>query len=436
MPRFASSRMLVLLGAIAMMLPLTALPASAHTHNYDAVIDITFPVDGPVDYTNDYYSSRSRGAHGATDIGRADAYGLNVHAAVGGTVTFMTGTTSAVPSYGYMIRIAGDDGRQYNYIHLGRQNGPPTEAYAPGISTGTRVERGQHIGYLGHSGNAHSSWPHLHFEIVESGITGGDGTDRRNPYNSLVDAQRRGDVPGAAATSGIEGVPDGALPVPGDWNGDGATQAGWFYDGDFYLPAGTQGQTISFRYGRAGDRPVSGDWNGNGRDGIGVFRDGRWFVRNALSAGPSFRHFRYGRAGDQPVAGDWNATGTDGVGVFRDGMWYVRNPLSGGPSWRHWRYGRAGDTAIAGDWLDVGRDGVGVVRDGTWFLRGHLKRGRSHYHYDYGRATDTPIAGDWNGSGVATSGIIRDDHWRMTNHLPARAPDEAYTYHLGSSRPE
>ena len=190
-------RLCTILCVLGVLVPLTALPASASTDHYDAVLDITFPVDGPVNFTNDYYGSRSRGSHGATDLGRSDAYGLPVHAAMGGTVTFMTGMSSTVPSYGYMIRIAGDDGRDYAYVHLGRQDGPPSEAYAPGMHSGARVERGQHIGFVGHSGNASASWPHLHFEIHDDEVTDPYGDQRRNPFASLQDAEARDDYPGS-----------------------------------------------------------------------------------------------------------------------------------------------------------------------------------------------------------------------------------------------
>jgi acid phosphatase type 7 len=230
-------------------------------------------------------------------------------------------------------------------------------------------------------------------------------------------------LPLAAATPAIAAaVPAGSVPVSGDWNGDGATQPGWFHDGRFYLAVHDDGPLISFRYGRLGDRPVAGDWNGSGVDGVGVFRDGQWYLRNDLSSGPSWRHLRYGRAGDQPVAGDWNRTGRDGIGVFRSGYWYVRNRLSDGPSWRHFRYGRAGDRAVTGDWQRLGRDGVGVVREGTWYLRSHLEEGPSTYHYPYGRARDLPVTGDWNGDGRTTSGVVRREEWRLTDHVPARSP--------------
>ena len=229
------SRAAVVLLALGLLLPAVAVPAAAGPA-YDDPVDITFPVDGHVTYTDDYDSPRSRGAHGATDLGHPDAYGLPVHAAVGGTVTWITGEDGDPPSYGYMIRIAGDDGRDYAYIHLGRQDGPPSEAYADGITSGVRVERGEHIGYLGHSGNAHPDWPHLHFEIHDDEVTDPYGDPRRNPYTSLVAAEERGDYPGAIQTAvpgpfddvagdhphvtGIEAVVDADLTV--GCNGDGS----------------------------------------------------------------------------------------------------------------------------------------------------------------------------------------------------------------------
>ena len=164
---------------------------------YDEAIDLTFPVGGPNSFIDDYHFCRG-GAncprrHRATDI--MAPYGATVYAAMGGTITFITGLDGNPPSYGYMISIAGDDGRRYSYIHLGRQDLGPEEAYAPGLAKGDRVERGQAIGTNGCSGNASCTAPHLHFEIEDRSLTDPYGTHRMNPYASLVAARARGDLP-------------------------------------------------------------------------------------------------------------------------------------------------------------------------------------------------------------------------------------------------
>ena len=54
-----------------------------------------------------------------------------------------------------------------------------------GLTVGSRVRAGQVIAYMGDSGNAEASVPHLHFEIRRPDRT------PANPYPSLVAAQRR-----------------------------------------------------------------------------------------------------------------------------------------------------------------------------------------------------------------------------------------------------
>lgn len=209
--------------------PLSPLAAGAEEAlPHEQVVDITFPTDPRATYTNDYDSPRSRGSHGATDL--IGEKGWGVHAAVGGTVTWAPGSDgSAMPSYGYMVRIKGTDGRKYSYVHLNNDTpgtddgeGGAEHAYAPGIVEGAEVTRGQLIGYLGDSGNAESSSPHLHFEIEDATVTDPDGTNRINPYFSLKDAEARDDYPvmnSAAAPVGARSVddscPDGEVPAHG-----------------------------------------------------------------------------------------------------------------------------------------------------------------------------------------------------------------------------
>ncbi|HVE76965.1 MAG TPA: M23 family metallopeptidase, partial [Actinomycetota bacterium] len=89
-----------------------------------------------------------------------------------------------------MLTIRDSAGWQYTYVHVNNDSpgtddnaNPAQWIFTPGISLGATVTAGQHIGYLGDSGNAESSSPHLHFEIRRP-----DGT-YLNPYSSLRLAQ-------------------------------------------------------------------------------------------------------------------------------------------------------------------------------------------------------------------------------------------------------
>jgi hypothetical protein len=75
-------------------------------------------------------------------------------------------------SSGNSLYLKGDDGWYYCYLHInnddpGTDNGANQfkHAYAPGLKTGSRVLKGDLLGYLGDSGNAESTGAHLHFEI-------------------------------------------------------------------------------------------------------------------------------------------------------------------------------------------------------------------------------------------------------------------------------
>lgn len=202
--RASAQRRLVVAFTVVAALAVVVLPPpapAAASSDYQQVVDITFPLaEGTaVRYSDDYDAKRgSTRHHQATDL--MVAMGTPVHAAMGGTVRWMSGDpVTGPPSYGWMIRIAGDDGRDYAYVHLGRQDGPWEEAYAKGIVPGAQVERGQLIGWAGCSGSATcGGGEHLHFEIHDQNVR--DPYDyhdheRINPYWSLRDAERRGDYP-------------------------------------------------------------------------------------------------------------------------------------------------------------------------------------------------------------------------------------------------
>ncbi|MEN8114547.1 MAG: M23 family metallopeptidase [Actinomycetota bacterium] len=101
------------------------------------------------------------------------------------------------------VEITGVDGWYTRYVHLNNDTpGYDDEVYScipDGIETGGWVEAGELIGWIGDSGNAETTPPHLHFEIrTPSGLP-------VDPYRSLKKAEKiffyrvDGDDPVAAA---------------------------------------------------------------------------------------------------------------------------------------------------------------------------------------------------------------------------------------------
>lgn len=116
----------------------------------------------------------------------------------------------------------------------------------------------------------------------------------------------------------------GAIPVTGDWNGDGITNIGIFQDGRWILDTDGDGRltasdVVIESFGRAGDLPVVGDWNGDGVDDLGVWRNGIFYLDTdgdrQLTARD--RTIALGQPGDIPIAGDFNGDGRTDVGVYR-----------------------------------------------------------------------------------------------------------------------
>lgn len=107
-----------------------------------------FPVAGPNEYIDSWGFPRSGGRrHKGTDI--MAAAGTPVVAVRDGVVT--SGSSGLG---GITLWLETDDGTRYYYAHL------------QSIEVGSgRVSTGQVIGYVGSTGNASASAPHLHFEI-------------------------------------------------------------------------------------------------------------------------------------------------------------------------------------------------------------------------------------------------------------------------------
>jgi putative cell wall-binding protein len=147
--------------------PITEVPMPDHT--------IVFPVAGEVDWTDTYGAPRSGGrTHEGQDL-MGDKMQQLV-ATDDGEITYLKRDGSLA---GHMLELTAEDGWVYTYLHLnndtpGTDDGLATEdqVFGPGIELGAEVKAGQLLGYLGDSGNAEGTAPHLHFEMeTPEGVT-------------------------------------------------------------------------------------------------------------------------------------------------------------------------------------------------------------------------------------------------------------------------
>jgi murein DD-endopeptidase MepM/ murein hydrolase activator NlpD len=146
---------------------------------------LAIPVAGvkPGELIDTYTQARAGGQriHDAIDIMAAE--GTPVIAAAPGKVEklFFSNGGGGITAY-----VRSDDGRWiYYYAHL--------LSYAPGLAEGQRMQRGQLIGRVGHTGNANPAGPHLHFAIfrMNPGERWWQGTPI-NPYPLLAGKPPRG----------------------------------------------------------------------------------------------------------------------------------------------------------------------------------------------------------------------------------------------------
>ena len=135
---------------------------------YKVVKRLVFPVVGAARYHSGFGDCRDNCAreHHGVDIFTYGWKGQPIVAAHDGVVTKVTYNEG---NPGCAVRIKGRDRWETRYYHLNNDIPGTDEIGAPcpvpGIEVGTEVVAGQIIGYMGDSGNAETTPPHLHFEL-------------------------------------------------------------------------------------------------------------------------------------------------------------------------------------------------------------------------------------------------------------------------------
>jgi hypothetical protein len=160
-----------------------------------------FPVYGEHRFSDDYGAPRQdTGAHEGNDV--FAKWGTPVVAVADGRL-YRVGTRK-VPGNRLWLRAKGGD--TFFYAHL--------SAFAHDARNGAEVKAGDVVGFVGSTGDAEQTPPHLHFEIHPR-----DG-DPVNPYPFLRAWDERRDVPGAAWLTQYgkdPGARPGALVVVRDY---------------------------------------------------------------------------------------------------------------------------------------------------------------------------------------------------------------------------
>lgn len=148
----------------------SGLPAQQQLRNTAMPKNLPIPVDGisRKQLRDTWGASRSSGrTHEGIDI--MAPTGTKVFAATDGIISSLKGNNLG----GTVIWKIGPSGTWHYYAHLDR--------HKRGLKEGDYVRQGEHIGYVGYSGNASKSAPHLHYGIY----LGGKGRSATNPYPYL-----------------------------------------------------------------------------------------------------------------------------------------------------------------------------------------------------------------------------------------------------------
>jgi hypothetical protein len=218
----------------------TAIAAAPQIERYP----LTFPVDGPHSFTDDFGAPRSEGRlHQGNDL-FADKMTPVVAAADGSILRISYGERA-----GRYIVLEHEDGWLSYYIHLNNDT-PGTddglyEEWPAGITKGAAVAAGDLLGYVGDSGNAEDTPAHLHFELH---------TPQGEPVNPFPHLLAAAGAPESVVEDALE-TAYGALPatdgtaVIGQFDPGGGFAAGvWAHEDHVYL--GT--------WGRPNQCPASG----------------------------------------------------------------------------------------------------------------------------------------------------------------------------------
>ena len=419
----------------------------------------TFPIPAPhdVSFSDSWHACRDgcRRQHKGNDLMAAE--GTPMVAVESGVIARVDDRDDS--NGGLSVWLRGESGVAYYYAHNS----------ANLVVPGQPVARGQVIARVGHTGNARTTPPHIHFQVNTCGelssvepctvdphedlrswpqelIDGGaDAVGVYTPTDATFRLRTDGGSALPPATFGSAG--DGDRPVAGDWDGDGRDTLGVFQPDNaaFLLRDDAGAAPAPVPNGQPGDLPVVGDWDGDGRDSVGSYRPTTATFLLHDESGRALPPVPFGTpvAGAEPAVGPAAVPGADevaGPGVDLAAVARAAGPPI--PALRAIFPDPPADpdpaataaaaepqvVPVAGDWDGDRRDTVALFRaaDASFVVRD--ESGTARPPVPYGRPGDLPLVGDWDGDGRDTLGVYRPQdatyHLRGFTDRPEPAAEE------------
>ncbi len=206
-----------------------------------------------------------------------------------------------------------------------------------------------------------------------------------------------------------------SIIAPGDYDGDGITDAAVFNNGTWTVRKSSTSSTSTVSFGQAGDKPAVGDYDGDGKSDYAIFRPSTstwWFNK---STDNTVNSYQFGAAGDIPVVGDYDGDLKSDFAVYRPsvGYWYVMGSTAGFSSLQ---WGNATDIPVPADYDGDGKTDRAVYRGSTgqWFI--FKSSDNSYIAPSWGNYGDQPVPADYDGDGKADIAVFRPTNtvWYIT----------------------
>ncbi len=193
----------------------------------------------------------------------------------------------------------------------------------------------------------------------------------------------------------------GAVPVVGDYDGDG-TNDPTVYDAGTWYSRTVGGNVIYWgtKLGYKGAIAVNGDYDGDKKTDLTVFDAGKWIIKFSKTGIVTTNN--WGFKGGLAMSGDVDGDGMSDLCVVDTNQyyWYVysvakTNVIAWSVAW-----GYKGTSAFLGDYDGDKKDDFAIFdKTGKWYVYSLAKNAIIYYGYPFG--SYMAFAGDYTGDGVS-----------------------------------